>query len=176
MEHAQDTQSLRDQLEACEIRLAGKDGRSYAIRPIRTSDAASLIRGYDATSDRLKWFQLLHAIPHLTETMALDFRSPDPTRDSCVVVEGCDELDGEILGGTRISGVADCAKAEFSVSLRPEAQGLGLARKALETVFAVAKEMGYVQIWGSIHRRNEPMLRIAESMGFISGEMSKIQH
>ena len=123
MEHAQDTQSLRDQLEACEIRLAGKDGRSYAIHPIRTSDAASLIRGYDATSDRLKWFQMLHAIPHLTETMALDFCRPDPTRDICVVVEGCDELDGEILSGTRISGVADGAKAEFSVSLRPEAQG-----------------------------------------------------
>ena len=86
MEHAQDTQSLRDQLEASEIRLAGKDGRSYAIRPIRTSDAASLIRGYDAMSDRLKWFQLLHAIPHLTEAMELAFCSPDPTRDICVVV------------------------------------------------------------------------------------------
>ena len=62
----------------------------------------------------------------------------------------------------------------FRCGLRRKAEGL--ARKALETVFAVAKEMGYVQIWGSIHRRNEPTLRIAESMGFISGEMSKIQH
>ena len=83
-----------------------------------------------------------------------------------MVLEGCDELDGEILVGTRISGPADGVRAEFSVSLRPEAQGLSLARKALETIFAVAKEMGYAQIWGSIHRRNEPMLRLAESMGF----------
>jgi acetyltransferase len=169
MEHAQDTQTLRDRLEAYEVRLAGKDGRSYAIRPIRTSDAASLMRGYDAMSDSSKWFRLLHAVPHLTEAMALEFCSPDPKRDICVVLEGCDELEGEILDSTRISGSPDGARAEFSVSLRPEAQGLGLAIKALETVFAVAKEMRYAQIYGSINRRNEPMLRLAESMGFHLG-------
>ena len=78
MEHAKDTQTFRDQLEACEVKLSGKDGRAYAIRPIRISDAASRVRGYDAMSSSPKWFRLLHAVPHLTEAMALGSCSPDP--------------------------------------------------------------------------------------------------
>lgn len=166
MENAQDTLTLRGRLQTCEVTLAGKDGGSYRIRPIRQSDAASLMRGYDAMTDTSKWFRLLHSVPHLTESMAMQFCEPDPERDLCVVLEGRGALEGEILGGARISGAVDGVRAEFSVSLRPEAQGLGLARKALETVFAVAKEMGYTQIWGSIHQRNESMLRLAKKMGF----------
>ncbi len=52
------------------------------------------------------------------------------------------------------------------MSLRPEAQDLGLARKALETVLAVAKEMGYQRIWGSIHATNQRMLVLAQRIGF----------
>lgn len=161
-----DTIFLRDRLERREITLVAKDGRSYAIRPIRPSDAPSLMRGYDAMTNTSKWFRMLHEVPHLTESMALEFCTPDPKHDLCVVLEGCGDLAGEILGGARIAGARDGKSVEFSVSLRPEAQGLGLARKALETVFSVAKEEGYTRLWGSIHNRNIPMLHLAESMGF----------
>lgn len=81
-------------------------------------------------------------------------------------MEGCGELEGEILGGARIAGARDGNSVEFSVSLRPEGQGLGLARQALETVLRAAKEMGYTRVWGSIHASNGPMLHLAESMSF----------
>jgi RimJ/RimL family protein N-acetyltransferase len=166
MERAVDATPLRDRLEGREITIAGKDGRSYVMRPIRSSDAPSLMRGYDAMTDNSKWFRMLHPVPHLTEAMALEFCTPDPKRDLCVVMEGCGELKGEILGGARIAGSPNGISAEFSVSLRPEAQGLGLARKALETVLAAAKEMGYKQICGSIHARNQRMLCLAQRIGF----------
>lgn len=158
--------TLLDQLEARELTINGKDGCIYVIRPIRPSDAPSLMRGYDAMTEESKWFRLLHPVPHLTEAMAVAFCSPNSASDICVVVEGAGKLSGEILGGARISGVSRAESAEFSVSLRPEAQGLGLARKALQTVLSAAGEMGYQKVWGSISTRNTAMLALAKRLGF----------
>lgn len=101
---------LQDQPEST---VAGKDGRSYVIRPIRASDAPSLMRGYAAMTETSKWFRMLHAVPHLTKAMALDFCMPNLEHDLCLVLEGRGDLEGEILGGARIAGSADGRSCEF---------------------------------------------------------------
>jgi len=166
MDNTRGLRALREELEAHKIVVEAKDGQFYTLRPIRPSDAPSLMRGYDAMSDSSRWFRMLDALPHLPESMARAFCSPDPNREMCIVVEGVGELEGEILGGARIAGAVDGISAEFAVSLRPEAQGLGLARKALETVIKAAKESGYREVWGSISSRNKPMLALARRIGF----------
>jgi len=135
MDNTRGLRALREELEAHKIVVEAKDGQFYTLRPIRPSDAPSLMRGYDAMSDSSRWFRMLDALPHLPESMARAFCSPDPNREMCIVVEGVGELEGEILGGARIAGAVDGISAEFAVSLRPEAQGLGLARL-------------YVRFWG----------------------------
>ena len=107
-------------------------------------------------SDEAKWSRLLHGLPHLTEAMATTFCMPDPSREICVVIEGIDRLAGEILGGARIAGASDGCSAEFAMSLRPEAQGCGLARQALETVLAAAREMGYRKCGGRSRAATAP--------------------
>ncbi len=156
--------ALRERLARREVRLRATDGQDFVIRPIRPADAPSLMRGYDALENMSKWFRMLHAMPHLSEAMALDFCTPDPARDICLVVEGKGTLAGEILGGARIAGAPDGLTAEFSVSLRPEGRRLGLAHQALETVFAAAREMGYVRVWASIHSENASMLALARRL------------
>ncbi len=146
--------------------ITGKDGALYAVRPIRPSDAPSLIRGYDAMSEQGKWFRMLHAVPHISEEMALRFCSPDPETELCIVIEGHDELANDILGGARIMDVGPGKAAEFSVSLRPEARGLGLARHALERVIAVARDAGCRSVWGTIAAKNHAMLALADRIGF----------
>lgn len=158
--------TLLDQLEARELTIMGKDGCAYVMRPIQPSDAPSLMRGYDAMTEESKWFRLLHRVPHLTESMALAFCSPNPESELCVVVEGAGELSGEILGGARIAGSLGAESAEFAVSLRPEAQGLGLAKNALQTALSAARAMGYKEVWGSISARNNAMLALAGRLGF----------
>ncbi len=155
---------LREKLIRRTITIAGKDGHPHLARPIDLSDAAKLIRCYDAMTDRGKWFRMLHHLPHLSEEMAREFCTPDPEKDLCIVLEGDGPLEGEILGGARITGSADGKSAEYSVTLRPEAEGLGLAHKALQLVFEIAREMGYTHIWGAIHAENGPMLQLAESL------------
>lgn len=157
---------LRGDLDLHPIIVRAKDGEDYTFRTIEPGDAASLMRGYDAMSDQAKWFRMLHTVPHLTEDMARRFCAPDRDRDLCVVIIGHGTLQGEILGGARIAGEADGRRAEFSVSLRPEAQGLGLAHQALHMVLQAAKEMGYERVWGVIATQNLVMLKLARRLGF----------
>ncbi|MGF1445464.1 MAG: GNAT family N-acetyltransferase [Pikeienuella sp.] len=146
--------------------ITGKDGKLYAVRPICPADAPSLIRGYEAMTEQGKWFRMLYAVPHLSEAQALQFCSPDGRTELCIVVEGHGALENDILGGARIMDVGGGRDAEFSVSLRPEARGLGLARAALERVIEVARDAGCRSVWGTIAARNHAMLGLAERIGF----------
>ncbi len=158
--------SRRKAVESLEAYATGKDGRRYVMRPIRPSDAPSLIRGYDAMSPRAKWFRMLSGLPQLPPERARAYCAPDEASEFCVVLEGQGPLEGEILGGARVSGIGPGLAAEFSVSLRPEAHGLGLARQALETAIQVAKEAGCSQVWGSISSANAAMIALARRCGF----------
>ena len=158
--------TIGEKLSAAGLTVRGKDGQDYHMRPIRPSDAASLIRGYDALSDRGKRFRMFSVIPHLSEEMAADFCSPDPESEVCVVVDGRGTLKGEILGGARLADMGPGRAAEFSVSMRPEARGLGLARQALETVIDLGREAGCASVWGAIAARNEAMLNLATRISF----------
>lgn len=167
MPHKASTEThLGRELAARHVTIEGKDGEMYLLRPIAVSDADSLMRGYDAMSAQAKWFRMLGALPHLSRQAALKFCTPDPQSEFCTVVEGRGALRGEILGGARIAGEPDGRTAEFSVSLRPEAQGLGLAHRALQMALQEAREMGYERVWGLIAHNNSPMLALARRIGF----------
>lgn len=161
--------NLRDRLDRHAVTIAGKDGQPHRARLINESDASALQRCYEALSEEGKWFRMLHRLPHLPEDMAARFCAPDPRRDICIVLEGEGPLEGEILGEVRVTGERNGeslygTSAEYAVTLRPEAEGLGLARQALELVFKAAKEMGYTHIWGTIHSENGPMLQLAQKL------------
>ena len=153
-------------LETMPMTVTAKDGEPYLLRAIQPSDAASLIRGYEAMSDQSKWFRMLNTVPHLSEELALHFCSPDPAREVCIVIIGHGVLAGEILGGARIAGEPDGQRAEFSVSLRPEAQGLGLGYLALSSGLQVAREMNYERGWGISALHNTAMWGLARRLQF----------
>lgn len=147
--------------------VRGKDGQTYHMRSIRPSDAASLIRGYAALSPRAKWFRMLHAVPELTPRFAKQFCRPDPETEICLVIEGLGDLEGQVIGGARGAGLGPGQDAEYSVSMRPEAEGLGLAKQALAAVIEIARERGCRSIWGLVARDNRAMLGLANKLGFV---------
>jgi acetyltransferase len=162
------TESLRDRLETGGVALIDAEGLELRVRPIRPSDAPSMMRGYDALSEQGKWFRMLHALPHLSPALAERLCSPDLETDLCVVVEGRPEIAGlskELLGGARIAGCRPGAWAEFAVSVRPEARGRGLAKGCLRIVLAAVREMGCAGAYGIVSRRNAPMIGLARALG-----------
>ncbi len=159
------SQSLRRQLETHGVIVSCKDGNDYLVRTVRPSDADAIMRGYDALTDEQKWLRVLHTLPHLTPAMAHEFAEPPPDKVFAVVVEGRDNLAGELVGSARIAGFGPRRAAEFSVTVRPEVAGIGLARQALQLVIEVARESGCRCVWGSISGLNGPMIGLAKRMG-----------
>ncbi|MGD9783810.1 MAG: N-acetyltransferase family protein [Hyphomicrobiaceae bacterium] len=157
---------MRSTLDSGGISVMAGDGCQYKLRRIRPSDAASLIRGYQAMSQEDKLSRMFYRVPEMTTAMAERFCSPGAERDFCIVVEGRDALEGEILGGARITEAGKGGSHEFSVSLRPEGRHKGLAAAALASVLKVAQEMGSHSVWGVITSDNEPMLSLAKKLGF----------
>lgn len=157
---------LRERLAQGRVYLEAKNGERYLLRPIAPSDAPSMIRGFNALSPQQRWFRFLHAVPQLTSEAAVAFCTPDPDLDICLVLEGRGALAGDIVGGARITGEPNRVVGEFSVSMRPEMQGLGLARQALQTAIEAAAEAGYRRIIGYVAARNIAMLRLAQRLGF----------
>lgn len=166
MSIATSTTSVVTDLAEGNITVRSRDGRTYRLRPIRPSDAASLARGYAAMSAEAKHHRMLYKVPELTPAMAASYCSPDPDRDYVVVVEGRDELDGEILGGARLTGLKDGKAAQISVSLRPEAERKGIGKAVLKMLLRVAQEKGVQSVWGIIVTDNKPMMALARSLGF----------
>ncbi|MEM7774877.1 MAG: GNAT family N-acetyltransferase [Pseudomonadota bacterium] len=155
-----------EQLAAGGLDVRCADGNTYHVRRIRPSDAPLIVRGYDALPDEHKWFRVLHTLPRLTERMAHDFCTPDPDTVIAVVVEGRDHFAGELVGSARVAGVGPGQSAEFSITVRPEVSGLGLARQALEIVIQCARETGCKSVWGTISMHNARMLGLARRIGF----------
>lgn len=162
----QSVPTLRERVASGSVWARGKDGIDYLMRPIRSGDAAALTRGYDSLSDRSKWFRLLYSVPHLSDDLVAKFCDPDPQSEFAVVIEGNGGLSGELIGGARVAGLGPAKAAEFSVTMRDEVQGLGLARQALETVIEIAQEAGCASVWGTISAQNRPMLGLARRVGF----------
>jgi acetyltransferase len=163
---ASQTLPLRERLARRQVRIEGRDGRSYVLRPIEPTDAPSMIRGFNVLSPRQRWLRFLHAVPVLTPEAALALCTPDPELDICLVIEGQGELAGDIVGGARITGAPNRSDGEFSVSMRPEMQGQGLARQALQTALDAAAEAGYRTIWGYVSAKNDGMRKLAKRLGF----------
>ena len=166
MANSEKCRGLLERRAAEEVRLLGKDGIGYLIRPVRISDVPLLKRGYDALPEQSKWFRMLHAMPYLTDEMATVMCSPDPETDVCLMLEGQGDLSGEIIGGARVVGIGPGRAAEFAVTLRSEARGLGLARQSLEMLIEIAREAGCTSVWGHIAASNMGMLNLARRLGF----------
>lgn len=163
--------TLHQRLAARRVLLEAENGERYLLRPIEPGDAPSLIRGFKALSPRDRWFRMLYAMPELSVAAARRFCAPDPVLDICLVLEGRGDLAGDIVGGARITGdriieEPEGRAGEFSVSMRPEMQGQGLARQALAIALQAAAEAGYGRVYGYVAARNRAMLGMAAKLGF----------
>ena len=156
---------LRHELETTGRIIQARNGQTYHVRTIRADDASAIMRGYDALTDEQKWLRVLHVLPHLTADMADRFTHPDPNTSVAVVIEGSGDLAGELVCSARVANVQHGSMAEFSVTVRPEVAGQGLARQALSLVIEAAREAGSRGVWGTISIRNTRMLGLAKRLG-----------
>jgi acetyltransferase len=142
-----------------------RDGRTIRLRPIRPEDAPALKRLFEALTPEDRRRRLFSSMREISDEFAARLTQIDYDREMVLVALDPDDPD-VFLGGARIAADADNRRAEYSVTIRSDRQGLGLGRICFERVLAYARSRGIEEVWGSVLAENEGMLGLAERLGF----------
>ena len=141
-----------------------RDGREIRLRPIRPEDATTLQQLFHALTPEDRRKRLFSSMRELPDDLAARLTQIDYDREMVLVALDPDDPD-LFWGGARIAADADNRRAEYSVTIRSDKQGLGLGRICFERVLDYAKARGIEEVWGTVLAENDGMLGLAERLG-----------
>ncbi len=142
-----------------------RDGRTIRLRPIRPDDAPRLQQMFDNLTPEDRRRRLFSSISELSDELAARMTQIDYDREMVLVALDPDDPD-QIWGGARIAADADNRRAEYSVTIRSDKQGLGLGRICFDRVLDYARSRGIEEVWGTVLAENDGMLGLAQHLGF----------
>jgi acetyltransferase len=144
-----------------------RDGRELLLRPVRPEDEP-LIHGYFARMDkedvRMRFFAPMSRLPH---NLAARLTQIDYDRQMAFLAFATDaegKQDG--LGVVRIAADPDNRRAEYAITVRSDVKGAGVGRVLMRSIVDYARQRGIGEIFGTVLRENERMLRVCRAMGF----------
>ena len=76
-------------------------------------------------------------------------------------------VDGRIAGHAVVCAEGD--SAEVAVFVHQDYRSRGLGKVLLTALVEEARRMGLRRVWGTTNLENVPMLRLAHSLGFVTG-------
>lgn len=141
-------------------------GRSVTVRAIRPEDKDEFEAAFDRLSPAARYSRFFMPLRELPDKMLDDATNPSPDRTVALVA-----LDGEgdaahIVGGARF-GFAPAGEAcEFAVTVDGDWQGVGLARRLMEELIALARARGLRRMEGFVLPDNTGMRGLAARLGF----------
>ncbi len=144
-----------------------RNGREVLIRPIRPEDAPLLRAGFDLLQPEQIRARLVHPRPTLPSSLAERLARPDPKREFALVaaepMPPGEALVGAIARATIVDGSRD---AEFAILVGRHLGGMGLGRHLLRRLVRWARGRKLQHLQGDVLARNQPMLALAQSLGF----------
>lgn len=148
-----------------ELRLS--NGRDVLIRPIRPDDAEPLRAAFPLLQPEEIRHRFLYAMKELTPEMAEHLCRPDPHAGFALVV--AEPLPpGEALVGAvaRVAVIPGSRNAEFAILVSHYINGMGLGRHLIQRLVRWSRGRRIGRLYGDVLEQNQPMLALAESMGF----------
>lgn len=139
------------------------DGQELNLRPIRPEDEPGLVdmvRRSDPQDVRMRFLGAVKDFPHI---MAARLSQIDYHREMALVAVNALE---EIVGVVRIIADPDNEAAEYAIMVRSDQKGKGLGYGMMVKILDYARGQGLKRIFGDVLRENQPMLRVAEDIGF----------
>lgn len=143
---------------------AALDGTALLLRPLRPEDEPALqdlAQHMNPEDLRLRFFTPMKGLSH---ALAARLSQIDYDREMAVMARRAD--DGAVLGVARFSADPDNRRAEFAVALRSDWKGKGLGSLLMARIIDIARRRGIGEMIGDVLHENEPMLRLAKSLGF----------
>jgi RimJ/RimL family protein N-acetyltransferase len=146
-------------------RVALANGRELVLRPIDPRDADALRAGFATLTPEEVRMRFLHPMTELGEELARKLANPDPTREFALVA--AEPLPpGEALVGAVARASIEGDTADFAILVARPLARLGLGAWMLRRVVQWARRRRVRRICGDVLLENEPMLRLAQSLGF----------
>ena len=148
-----------------ELRL--RDGRELLIRPVRPDDAGPLREGFALLQPDEVRHRFLEPLQELTRQQADRLCRPDP-RNEFALVAAEPLPPGEALVGAvaRAARSDDSKDAEFAILVSHFIAGQGLGRHLMRRLVRWARGKRFERLRGDVLADNQPMLALAESLGF----------
>jgi acetyltransferase len=144
------------------------DGRVVLIRPIRPEDEPNhhiFISKLTPEDIRFRFFGLVQSLPH---SQMARLTQIDYDRDMAFIAIGQDENnEDETLGVVRIVETRDNTIAEFSIVVRSDLKGTGLARELMKKMIAYCNARETKKLVGQVLNHNTRMIHFVESLGFL---------
>ena len=139
---------------------------SVTVRPLLPEDADLLVRfGLGLTAES-RYHRFLGGGVRFTPQLLERLLRVDFNRDLALVATATLEGREVPVGVARYARLADGATAEFAMTVADAWQGCGIGRLLLERLIGLARERGLRALVGDILATNEPMLRLARTLGF----------
>ena len=158
--------AARNRLPPWHEMIRTADGREVLIRPIRPEDAAPLGAGFALLQPDAMHQRFLHggkATPEALEKLS----RPDPRREFALVASEPLPAGESLIGAVaRVGVVDDTRQGEFSILVGRFLKGMGLGRHLMRRLVRWAKGKKLERLYGEVAEDNQPMLALAESLGF----------
>lgn len=143
------------------------DGTEVLLRPIRPEDERMIAEMLATMSEEALANRFFEGIPEWTHERLVRFTNIDYERELAVVAELVADKGKRIIGVGRLIGDPDRGAGEFSVIVHDQFQGKGLGYKLADVIIGIAGDKGFAQISGAVTTANQPMLALAEELGFV---------
>jgi acetyltransferase len=144
-----------------------RDGRMVRIRPVRPEDFAGFRQMFESLSSEEIRMRFLHPIK-ISSNFLARLTQIDYDREMALVAEGYTDNSVErmLFGSVYISDTIDKKRAEYSILVRREMNGMGLGQTLMSHIIDYAKARQIGEIYGQVLRENAPMLRVCSKLGF----------
>ena len=142
--------------------FTSKDGRDVLMRPIRPYDEPLVKELYDGFSEETQHYRFFHAIKDITHEQLVRYCHIDYDREISLVAE----LDGKLIGMSRLMLDPGDSTAEFSVVVTDEYQKKGVGEHMVRHILDVAKSKKLEKVYATVLKTNNPMKKLAKKLGF----------
>jgi acetyltransferase len=143
-----------------------RDGTPVVIRPIRPEDETLIIDLHGRESERTIRMRFFSLVKTLSRDSLIRLCHLDYNREMALAAVLREGEQTRILGVSRYHLLPGTGTAEFALIVEDAHQGKGLGRHLLERLIAVARERGLKKLVGQVLRENDPMLALADRVGF----------
>lgn len=158
---------VRERLPPWHERQRLPNGREVLIRPIRPEDADPLRASFSLLQPEEVRQRFLHSMKSLSED-ALDrlTRVNPKTEFALVAAEPLPPGDALVGAVARVTMDPDGEQGEFAILVSHYVAGQGLGRYLMTRLVKWSRGKKLKQLYGDVLESNQPMLSLADSLGF----------